>query len=288
MTQTLADIMDDFLSCQATIQADSTVVKYQQAVGALARGLGRPPTLADLTEPTIVRAIKSLQIANSTKNSYLSPILRLWKWCHRTVEGLSEPSLPKFPVNQTIPVALTEAQMERLVREIACYEKVLPSGVPGKVYFRALFGLMALNGGERIGAVTQIEKSWVDLEKGVIIVPSHARKTTDWIVYELRDDVLKAVERLYDASDSHLLFDSDLTYAALLSRWKTILKRAGLEPNRKYTFHGLRRTCYSHIIKAGGNAQEQFRHKRNQDAAYRDPRIAGNRNDCGLIPFGMA
>lgn len=118
---------------------------------------------------------------------------------------------------------------------------------------------IALNTGMREGEIFNLEKNWIDLKEGFIIVPRQAqkRKKKDKRV-PINSAIRPIVERLLkENKDSKYLLVNPKTgnrFTTIQNSWNGILKKIGLHGKLgidKLRFHDLRHTAAANLARSG-------------------------------------
>lgn len=260
------------------ITHDKTLDHYRYAVGWLKKYLGREPVLADLTDANCVATMKLMVERGRSPvsaNSMIGRIRALWNWCakQRLVEKF--PTYQNMKEPKRIPRAWTREEMEKLIE--ACSHVGGRFGKVWKADFWVALHYVIWDTAERIGAVLEIKKEWVDFKTGILFIPAEARKSCERdMAYRLHADTLAALKKIAD-NDSDMLFESGRTISALYAAYKLVRKLAGLPQDRQSGFHRVRRSVASHLHAAGHNATDALGHA-SEDitrSAYLDPSISG-------------
>lgn len=232
--------------------------------------LGRPATLADLTDAT-VNAFAAHRLASglskSSVNKDLFNLLALWRWLHKKhlVETWPDVALENPPAR--VPVALTREELATV--KAAIQREEMP---PGSAFWLALF-FVIWDTAERINAVLALTWDRVDLAAGWVRYDAEHRKGARADnALPIAGETIAALKQIRRREGPVFRWPYSPTY--IYRRLGRIMQRAGLPDNRLYKFHALRKSVASHYEAAGGNATELLGHSsRKITRAYLDPRI---------------
>jgi integrase len=119
--------------------------------------------------------------------------------------------------------------------------------------------IIALNSAMRLGEILGMEKGWVNLRDGIIVVPRHAmkRKKKDKRV-PINSVIRPIIARLMRKNTySKFMFVNPKTgkpFTSIDNSWNRILKKAGINGKPgvdKLRFHDLRHTAATNLARAG-------------------------------------
>jgi integrase len=153
----------------------NTTRLYEISIRNFGRTLQHEPTLDDLTDMNVVKHMQAMLDAGrtaATANKDRAQLLTLWRQAHRTgLVGLY-PEVPQLPEPIRTPDAWLPEDIDRL---LAATDKQVGhfGSVPRSLWWRSLI-LLALDTGERIGALRQASWDWFRGEW--FNVPAEARK----------------------------------------------------------------------------------------------------------------
>jgi len=147
--------------------------------------------------------------------------------------------------------------------------------------------LLALDTGERIGALRQASWGWFRGEW--FNVPAEARKggRRDR-AYRLGSDTIGHMLAIRLVSPAKP-FPWQYCDMYLWNLFGKLLESAGLPATRRDKFHKLRRTTASAVHAAGMDAQEALDHQyRRTTSRYLDPRFTASRQPCDVLAEFLA
>jgi integrase len=119
--------------------------------------------------------------------------------------------------------------------------------------------IIALNSAMRLGEILGMEKGWVNLREGIIVVPRQAmkRKKKDKRV-PINSAIRPIIQRLMRKNrDSKFLIINPKTgkrFTSIDNSWNRVLKKAGINGKPgvdKLRFHDLRHTAATNLARAG-------------------------------------
>jgi len=269
-------------------KSDGSVRLYRLCLMQFARSLGRPPSVDDLTEDNVLLHLsKRSDVAAPTRNKELSQLLALWRYaCQRKL--LSDwPDIQPETEPERVPIAWMPGELARL---IATAETIggRVGDVPANAWWSALIRI-ALDTGERIGAVRAIQWAWLQGEW--LLIPAEVRKgKTRDRRYSLSALTLAAIRRLRPLVGSRKdMFPWPYGETYLWNRYHVILKAAGLPESRKHQLHCLRKTFGSVVHAAGMDAQTALDHAdRRTTQRYLDPRLSRETKPSDILAAYLA
>jgi len=265
--------------------ADATDTQYRINLRHFDKFLGRPATIADLTDDTVADLL-AWQVQNGrspyTANKLRNHILALWRFLARKRLVEEFPDVERLKEPEIVPEAWSARQLARLFKAAQSQPGDF-AGVPAGRWWHALL-LILWDTGERIGAVRQIEWSHVDLDDSWLIVPAENRKFgTRAKTFRLHPDTVAAL-RLIQRPTRQLVFSWPLNKTCLWERFTDILRMAGLPTDRRSKFHRIRRSTASHFEAAGGNATDLLGHSmRRVTERYLDPKIVKKQQAADVL-----
>lgn len=259
----------------------NTAAKYASAIKYLEDFIGRTAKIADLNRDVIVDYLWSLKasrdIVERSVNGYRSKLLALWNFCCKNGWKKQWPDVSKWREPRYIPNAWNRAQIRKIFKSID-QETGTIGGVPARKWFRALW-LFIWDGGERRNAALSPLWEDVDLKQGVVVVRYQHRKwkTRDLLIW-LRKETIQAFREI-QLPRRERVFEHERTQQTIVSRYKKILKRAGLPFSSKWLFQCIRRSHASHLEACGGDATVSLDHSDRKMTLefYIDPTIAKKR-----------
>ena len=140
--------------------------------------------------------------------------------------------------------------------------------------------------GERIGAVTELRWSDLDLEERWLCIRAETRKGKKrGRMHRLNAGTVAHLRGMIEPKRQMLFPQPWKHNTSLYSRYSRILRRAGLPTDQRSKFHRMRRTVASYFKAAGGDATELLDHtSRRVTQAYLDPRIIKETQASDLLP----
>lgn len=277
-TTPLRDIATTFyFPRQPKIRCQQTKQQYRWAFDNLDSALGRPATLADLTEDNMLAMMSLLQsrgLAAKTINERRGRINAMWAWLAKRGIAKTWPTTGPLPEPRRIPVAWTREQLNTLID--ACFaERGVIGQIPAGMFWGTL-NLVAWETSERIGALMRAAWSMLDTESGWLHLPAEIRKGgRDDRQYKITAETTNLL-RVIRTADASLIWPWPYDPQYLWPRYKVILRRAGLPFDRRSMFHRIRKSTASHFDAAGGDATELLGHDSaaTTKKSYIDPTIA--------------
>lgn len=256
------------------IRSDATHVQYRFALNNLRDFIGHEPTADDLQDDNVAGMMGLLLrggLAPKTINERRGRINALWTWLAKRGVVSTFPTIGPMPEPERAPLAWSREEIARILRECDV-EGGWIAGVPARLWWVSLHQV-CWDSGERIGAL--MEARWQHLTADYLTLPAEIRKGGRHDrVYHLHPDTLASLDRIRQPS-REMVWPWELTPGMLWTRYKRLLKRAGLPFDRKSMFHRMRKSVASHFQAAGGNATALLGHQdARTTACYLDPRIA--------------
>lgn len=256
----LRDVFQFYCDHNARVESQGTVQRYFATVISLEKYLKRTATVADLNPDTYGGWINFRRdvcgVAPSTLHGEAQKLCVLWRWLARRRDWDDcEVQLPKkFLQDNTTWIKDEYARIEQAARVCDWYV----GEVPGRIYWPAMLGI-AVETGERFGAIHKMEAHHVDFDRLLVTFPRENRKG------KTRDLIRPISEQT--AADLKVLFARRplRPFAALLQPsmyhpMRRLLLDAGLPAGRSRLFHAIRRYHATQITIAGGNAQRSLDH----------------------------
>jgi integrase len=262
-------------------RSQETVRLYRLSLKSFERTLGRPATLVDLTDLNMARHLGRVSAAGraaATVNKDRAQILAIWRFACQRGYLTIWPNVPAEIEPKRTPQAWLPEELASIDRAIKTEEGLIGQ-IPAKIFWAALF-LTILDTAERIGAVMQIEWSQIQLDWLTIPAEHRKGKRRDR-QYKLSPETMEAIQKLPRINKK--VFPWPLNKFFLWSKWGNILKRAGLDTDRKSKFHRLRRTVASACDAVDMDPQAVLDHKdRSVTELYLDPRITKQVSAAGV------
>ena len=165
---------------------------------------------------------------------------------------------PPQPV-QREPIAWSRKQLRTLFSQARNSQRSVYS-IPGNIFWPAILGV-CYDTAERIGAVSHLEWSDVDLERRTILFRAETRKGR-------RNDLLRPIgrqtrrdlEKLRDVVGHQKWLFNHGSPTTLWTAYKQLLVDAHLPHDRNCKYHRLRRTHATEVHVAGGDATAALGH----------------------------
>lgn len=252
---------------------------YRLSIAAFSKTIGRPATLADLTNMNLVRHMQNriegklfAGKSRGTANKDRCQLLAIWRMAHRLGYVQVFPEVPELTEPERVPKAWTRDDLEKLFAYIDRMSGDL-GRVPARLWWRALV-MLALDTAERIGAVRAARWEW--LEDRWIQMPAEVRKggkrDKKYWLSPLTHSLIMQMKKLN--ADAVLILPWPRCSNSIWIEYGKILKAAGLPNGRQDKFHRLRKTTASVLFAAGCNPQEALDHQhRRTTKRYIDPRF---------------
>lgn len=275
---TLSDALNLYVSTNPRIQSKQTIRRYEATLISLGKFLERPPTIEDLNADTygrwVIHRRDVCAVASATLHGECQKLLVIWRWLARRKDvDVAEPDvhLPRlFEQQNTTWVREEYERIERAGRECNWYV----GQIPGNVWWPAMLGV-AVESGERLGALYQLEAHHFDFERLEVTFPANVRKgktrdLTKPISPQTAEDMqsLLAMRKLRPFAP--------LQQHSLYHPMRRLLCDAGLPSGRNRLFHAIRRYHATQVHLAGGNAQRSLDHASPRTTArYLDQRQLG-------------
>lgn len=262
----------------------NTLRLYNHSIKSFAKSLCRTPELADLNDDAIERhmwAIVNRGGSPASANKDHGQLTALWRFASHNRMVDTWPNVRTLPERERVPMGWMPEELERLFTAIDA-ERGMIGPIPSKIWWYALINLL-LDTGERIGAIRNLEKQYV--QGDYILVPAHLRKGRKRDkLYKISEDTKQAVMYLLANSKGDNLFPWDRCESYIYNRYTVILKRARLSHDARSKFHRLRRTCASAVKKLGGDPTFAMDHASPRTTRrYLDPRIVGEAHTSDLM-----
>ncbi len=239
------------------LRAEKTHRAYLVALRQLCHHLGRPATVDDLSDETLLAFERWLTgRSDYTVNERLSRLKAIWRWAARsgivqkwpTLQPLDlpEPSKPTWSIDDVRRIAAAASRMRRCKYD----------NVPRSVWWRA-WVLALWYTGERPGALRACQWSW--LRDDVLSIPASARKGHKAAIYLLPRELSESIGELRPYGNRHIWHfpKSDGTYYAHFGQ---LLRLAGLPDGRKDKSQRFRRTHLTYWEMAGHDATTRAMH----------------------------
>lgn len=256
-------------------RSQNTVRLYRSSIKNLEKSLGRPTFLVDLTDDNIARLMQDILDRGGspyTANKERSQLLAIWRFAAQVKMLDTWPTILAENVPERAPQAWLAEDVHAIIQSAEATTGSI-GNVPASLWWSALISL-ALDTGERIGAISQAEWSWLD--RDWMLIPAEARKGRKrdkrYKINQETVERLKAI-RKYSRGESRIfVWPYNPTY--LWARYGKLLRDAGLPDGPKDKFHKLRKTLGSVAHAAGLDAQDVLDHQnRRTTQRYLDARF---------------
>ena len=280
----LTDALDEYVAVRLVGCAPNTTRCMGDAVRALHKCLGRPPLVSDLTDnglSAFARWRLDQDMARATIQQNQNKLLALWRWLADEHIVPRRPNIKAITVPERTPKAWTREELDKLFAAIRTTEGKI-GAVPAALWWEALHAVL-WNTGERIEAILKCKWSDLDVAGCYLHCRAEYRKFAKRdIMYQLLPDTVRLIEQFPERKG--VIFHWPLCRTLLYSKYKRILRRAGLPTGREAMFHCMRRSVASHIKAAGGDATAAMDHSSSAvTRGYIDPRIASAPKPCELL-----
>lgn len=273
---TLAATLEDFLRVRTKIRSTKTHDHYRRSIRQFADYLQRPPTLADLNDDALcgfMLATVAAGFAEVTANQRTKQIRALWNWCakRRLVEHF--PTFDDLDEPEPLPAAWSDGELSQLFA--ACAKQLGWIGPHTASTWWLGIHWWWLSTAERTEATMLLERSMLQLDKGMAVVPARIRKgKRKNRIYRLAPRACELLESMLRVpSPTGLVFDHAWAdWRSIFKRYRQLVESAGLPYVRGRTGpKKLRCTVYTRIEMAGGDASKFARHSdRRVTDAYLD------------------
>ncbi|MEQ8846136.1 hypothetical protein, partial [Botrimarina sp.] len=182
--------------------------------------------------------------------------LALWRWFARR-DGRTMPDVALPPKARKTPEAWVPEEVERLDKAARAADWWI-GGVPANLYFPALIGV-AINTGERHGAIHHLAPGDIHLEKRLVYFRAEHRKggATD-ARKPISAETAHDLRLLLEASPADVFNVVQLT--STYPPMRRLLLEAGLKATRNNMFHAFRRYHATQVAIAGGDPTTALGH----------------------------
>lgn len=293
MTRTLWQICtQEYFPLNMRIRSAGTRYQYKIAVNCLGRSLGREATDDDLSDDSITLWMGRLLTADpplsiNTVRERVNRITALWGWLAKRNPGMRWPTVVKPQAPDSLPQALTEAQIRRLFSS-ARKERGAIGGVPADIWWTSFFGFVWATA-ERKAAAMALRIECLDLVAGVATIPPASRKGgRKWGVYQLWPELLPLLrEAVAVCPQRDLVWPWDRCPGAYYTAYNRILRGAEIPVSRKTKTHALRVSHATWLKVMGGDPTRQLMHgdQRTTERSYLDPRFLASQQPKLFIPW---
>lgn len=273
--------LEKYLSVRTKIRSTKTHEHYRRSIRQFANYLQREPLLSDLTDDALsgfLLATVGAGFAEATANQRTKQLRALWNWLakRRIVEHF--PTFDDLDEPEPLPAAWSDDELHKLFA--AC------AGARGWIgpHLASTWWLAIhhwwLSTAERTEATMLLERSMLQLDQEMAVVPARIRKGKKKNRhYRLSARTCELLETMLRVpSPTGLVFDHTWRdWKNLFKRYRELIKAAGLPYVRGKTGpKKLRCTVYTRIEIAGGDASKFARHSdRRVTEAYIDQLMVG-------------
>lgn len=275
-------IFERYLPQNLDVRDDKTRKHYQRAVNDLGELLGRPPTLADLTDETLTALIVYLlkpprELAEVTANERAGRIRAFWTWAARKRYVDQWPTFRLVDEPEKIPIAWRENEMVKLFNACRMQRGDL-CGVPAWRWWTVLHAFLWCSG-ERIGATLAMRVDHLRLEDCCAVLPASIRKGKKKpAVHSLWADLVEMLKMILppNGPERQLVFPWPRHPTTFYYHYGRLLRMAGLPDGRYCKPHKMRVSHATWCYIAGDDPTRRLGH--NDPAttrrSYIDPTLA--------------
>lgn len=252
-----------------------TLRLYRFSIRHLGKVLCKDPELSDLNDENVALVMQSIidrGCSPYTANKERSQLLAIWRYAAQIGELSRWPTVMAENEPERIPRAWTIEDVQQLFASVRAMQSTI-GDVQAAVWWEAIV-MVCLDTGERIGAVSQAEWSW--LERSWLLVPAEARKGRKRDRrYLLSNETLALLSELRKQSpEKKEMFAWPYCSTYLWAKYSALLRKAGLPSGPKDKFHKLRKTTASVAYAAGLDAQDLLDHQNKRTTQkYLDPQF---------------
>ncbi|BBO33643.1 tyrosine-type recombinase/integrase [Lacipirellula parvula] len=278
-------MLNEYFPMKQRIASKQTERMYAAATAKFSRFLERPATLADLDDLVVSRWLRSMRddLAPATIAGYAKNIRAFWDWCARTEKMRRFPTFADPPIPRHIPRAWSIPQLNALLSACGRMEGAI-AGVPAPLWWGCLL-LVALDTGERRGALFQLAWEHYDPETGRLEAPAEIRKGRGKsAIYWLRAPSIEALAAIRPPK-RELIFE--WSSGAFDTYFRKLVELAGLpyEPH-KSGLQKLRRSFATLVEANGGDATAALMHtaRKVTEQSYLDTRLIDRPSPNLLLP----
>lgn len=261
--------------------------QYEIQIRHYERFLNRTPETRDLNDDSVSLFLDWFHNGGTrspeTVNKAHTHLCALWRFAAQKRMVENWPDVSPMPVPERIPKAWQVEDMETIVDASAH-----TTGMIGRIdaaKFWVAFHRVLWCGGERTGAMLDLEWEWMNWRAKCLSVPGNVRKGRKAMNYWLDADAIEALREIRRPSRK-LIFEWPMHPSTFWLHYKRLIRRAGFEPSRNTGPQKMRRSFASHLEAAGGNATQALRHSSRSVTlkGYIDPTIVGRPKHAELLP----
>lgn len=254
----------EYLPSNLRITSKSTIRHYDITIRQLSEYLGRPCTLADLSDGNCTRFCRWLQehkkVSSQTIAQRMNYLRAFWRWCARERYVEKWPNFQTAPSEKPLPRAWTIQNIAKLM-EAAAQTKGYVTCIPAGIWWFNLHRF-AWETGERKTAMLSARWNDVDTERCLVEIPAKYRKgKCKGMLYTISQELMEDLVAMRPG-DEPRLFPWASSEATFYNQYAKILKRAGLPSDHKSKIHRMRKSFASHLEANGGDATQALGHSR--------------------------
>ena len=261
----LLTCLEKYLSLRTKIRSAKTAEHYRRSIRQFGKFLGHEPRLSDLTDDNLCAfMLATLRdgFTEATANQRSKQLRALWNWCakRRLVEQF--PTFDDLDEPEPLPAAWSDEDLRKLFAACASARGWIGPHL-ASTWWLAIHHWW-LSTAERTEATMLLERSMLELDKGMAVVPARIRKGKKKNRhYRLSARTCELLEQMLRVpSHTGLVFDHTWRdWKNIFKRYRQLIKAAGLPYVRGKTGpKKLRCTVYTRIEIAGGDASKFARH----------------------------
>lgn len=277
----LAAHLEKYLSVRTKIRADATVDHYRRSIRQFAVHLEREPMPSDLTDDNLsafMLATVRAGFKEATANQRTKQLRALWTWMakRRLVEQF--PTFDALDEPEPLPTAWSDEDLHKLFAACAAQKGWIGPHLASTWWLAIHWWWIST--AERTEATMMLERSMLQLDQGMAVVPARIRKgKRKNRHYRLHPRCCELLEQMLKVpSPTGLVFDHTWSdWRNIFKRYRALIKSAGLPYVRGKTGpKKLRCSVYTRIELGGGDASKFARHSdRRVTEAYLDQLMLG-------------
>jgi integrase len=275
--RTLSDLYAAYKTRKLIGCRANTDGKYLRTIRDCAAILGLEPLIKDLTDDLVMAAMaRKVESGRSpaTVNDVHKCLTAIWAWGRKKGFVSTWPDVDCLHVPEAAPIAWTADELRRLFLAAENAEGE-DKGVPLRLTWPAILCLL-WDTGERVGAILSLPRQSLSGEWLTVKAVFRKGGTRDR-VYRLHPETLAKLAALEGYDSERLIpvpIRSELYWRN--SRYRAVLRAAGLPDDRKHMFHCIRKSVASHMQAAWKDASAAMDHASAATTRkhYLDPRIA--------------
>lgn len=257
-----------------------TIYKWRLEMDRFDAFLKRPALIVDLNDVTVgdaaewVMAKTGLGLSVESTRGFLSRIRKLWDFLARKRIVDEFPTIENLRKQKRVPRAWTQSQLCSLWAVLTRWPGHF-GDIAASDWLCSLHAVLWATS-ERIGALLQLRWDNVDLPGGFITLQPDIRKGRQvGRTYRLNAQAIEWLSRIQTPARD-LVWPWPYRYGYLWTKYRDVLRCAGLPQGRERMFHCMRKSHASHLEAAGGNATESLGHgdRATTIDSYLDPSIA--------------